>query len=92
MVRAFYGFKPRTLSISAVNLMTGDPDVISKIIHEQRNHVDATVNHLKHQLQEHKVKSIIRWNYDYLRNEFDFWKVHGIINNSGDFARHPKYL
>ena len=59
MVPTFYGFKPKTLLISAVNLMTGDPDVISKIIHEQRNHVDATVNHLKHQLHEHKVKSII---------------------------------
>ena len=21
--------------------------------------------------------------YDYLRNEFDFWKIHGILNTSG---------
>ena len=35
--------------------MTGDPDLISKMIHEQRHHVETTVNHLKTKLREFKV-------------------------------------
>ena len=32
---------------------------------------------------------------EHLRNEFDFWSVHGIMNTSGlhiNFARDQKYL
>ena len=26
---------------------------------------------------------VIRWECHFLRDEFDFWKVHGIMNTSG---------
>lgn len=47
---------PNAATFGTVNLMTGDPDLISKMIHEQRNHIETTVNHLKTKLREFKLK------------------------------------
>ena len=43
--------------------------------------------------------AVVPWLFIHLRNEFDFWKVHGIMNTLGllqkglhvNFARDPTY-
>ena len=49
--------------MTAVNLMTGDPDIISKVLHEQKIHIEETLRIMEQKLDDagvgHLQKTIV---------------------------------